>query len=201
MRHWQLLASGVDTMPLMAEIARQPELWHEDTFLRHYPQGPFGDTDSIMLRFPAQVKVKSDKVRQRYVDNKVAGYDAHDSVFYPPWYRLPAAQNHVFALMQVLKGVRLGRVLINRIRPGGEIFPHRDHHIHTSRWRRHHLVLHGHPGAHLFIGDQESGVEVVSMQTGMLFWFDNREEHRVINNSDDDRISMVIDIQTCDVVV
>ncbi|MDN7558225.1 aspartyl/asparaginyl beta-hydroxylase domain-containing protein [Burkholderia orbicola] len=196
MKHWHLMASGVDTMPLVAAIARQPELWSADTYLRHYPQGPFGDTDSIMLRFPKQVKLKSERQLERYKANRLPGHDQHESVFYPPWFSLPEAHQHVFALMSVVRGVRLGRVMINRVRPGGRIFAHRDSPEHTARWRRHHLVLHGKPGAMLRVAD-----ETIPMLSGMLFWFDNREEHEVVNNSDDDRISMVIDVQTCEVNV
>ena len=196
MRHWHLMASGVDTMPLVAAISRQPELWSEDTYLRQYPQGPFGDTDTIMLRFPKQVVLKSEKQLERYKANRLPGYDQHESIFYPAWNLLPEAHQHVFALMSVVRGVRLGRVMINRVRPGGRIYRHADTPEHTARWRRHHLVLHGRPGSTLSVAD-----EAIPMLTGMLFWFDNREEHEVINNSDDDRISMVIDIQTCEVKV
>jgi Aspartyl/Asparaginyl beta-hydroxylase len=196
MKHWHLMASGIDVMPLMSAIARQPELWTEDTYLRHYAQGPFGDTDSIMLRFPKQVKLKSERQLERYKANKLPGVDQHESIFYPPWFKLPEAHPHIRALMNITFGVRLGRVMINRIRPGGRIFAHKDRPEHTARWRRHHLVLQGRPGVNLRVADEQ-----ITMQTGMLFWFDNREEHEVINNSDDDRISMVIDIQTCEVVV
>jgi len=196
MKHYFTLATGIDTMPLMASIARQPELWKEDTYLRNFPQGPFGDTETIMLRFPRQVKLRSERALEKYKANRLPGYDQHESIFYPAWNRLPEAHAHVFALMNAVRGVRLGRVMINKIRPGGRIFRHRDTPEHTARWRRHHLVLRGRPGVVLSVGDEH-----VPMHTGSLFWFDNREEHEVVNNSDDDRISMVIDIQTCDVEV
>jgi hypothetical protein len=196
MRNFYTFATNIDTTPLMAAISRQPELWSEDTYLRHYPQGPFGEVESIMLRFPHQVKVKDDAELEAYKANCLPGHDQHESVFYPPWHKLPEAHAHVFALMSVVRGVRLGRVMINKVSPGGRIFAHQDTPEHTSRWRRHHLVLHGRPGAVI-----RAGSEQISMLTGMLFWFDNREEHEVFNNSDDDRISMVIDIQTCDIEV
>jgi len=51
MRNFQHIGVA-DTVPLMAEIARQPQLWKADTYLRDYPQGPFGDTETIFVRFP-----------------------------------------------------------------------------------------------------------------------------------------------------
>jgi hypothetical protein len=52
MNNFQKLASGVNILPLLLAIKRRPDLWKADTYLRDYPQGPFGDIESIILRFP-----------------------------------------------------------------------------------------------------------------------------------------------------
>ena len=51
MRHFHFLPPA-DVNALVLAIKRRPDLWKEDTFLRDYPQGPFGEIESIMLRFP-----------------------------------------------------------------------------------------------------------------------------------------------------
>jgi len=33
--------------------------------------------------------------------------------------------------------------------------------------------------------------------SGEVWWFDNTQEHEVMNNSADDRIVMIVDIRTC----
>jgi hypothetical protein len=55
MQYFQKLSQGIDVLPLLLGIKRRPELWQEDGYLRHYPQGPFGEVESIMLRFPQKV--------------------------------------------------------------------------------------------------------------------------------------------------
>ena len=65
MRNFLRIGQGTDVMPLLAAIARKPELWTADTYLRDYPQGPFGEVDSIMLRFPVKsVKETEEEVEE-----------------------------------------------------------------------------------------------------------------------------------------
>ena len=181
-------------MPLMLAIARRPELWKEDTFLRHYPQGPFGETESIMLRFPKIAdfsKDKSGKKMEKYKANLLPGYDQHESEDKPAFRLLTEARPIVFALMHTMAGERLGRVMINKIVPGGRIFPHADTPVHADYYSRFHVVLQSQPGVVFRTGDEQ-----VYMAPGEVWWFNNKLEHEVVNNSADDRIHMIIDIRT-----
>jgi len=94
-------------------------------------------------------------------------------------------------LMARVGGERLGRVMINKISPGGRIFPHCDTPAHVEYYRRFHIVLQSYVG-NVF----RAGKESVYMRAGEAWWFDNGQEHEVINNSTDDRINMVVDIRT-----
>jgi len=79
MENFLLLSQGIDTTPLMLAIRRQPELWKEDTYLRDYPQGPFGEIESIMLRF----QDRSGKAQQDALESASNGgpfYDQHESI-------------------------------------------------------------------------------------------------------------------------
>ncbi|WP_244201383.1 aspartyl/asparaginyl beta-hydroxylase domain-containing protein [Paraburkholderia rhynchosiae] len=184
----------VDVTPLMLAIRRRPELWQEDTFLRHYPQGPFGETESIMLRFPKIADFSRDKTgrkMEKYKQNLLPGYDQHESEDKPAFKVLTEARPIVFALMGSVQGERLGRVMINKIVPGGRIFPHADTPVHAEYYSRFHVVLQSQPGV-IFRCDDEQ----VYMATGEVWWFNNKLEHEVINNSADDRIHMIVDIRT-----
>lgn len=193
MNHFHFLANGLDVNPLVMAIMRRPELWKEDTYLRDYPQGPFGEIESIMLRFP----VKSVKETQAEADAFIKSHDPHESIDYPPYKLLHEARPLVMNLMTRVQGERLGRVMINKIAPGGRIFRHADTPEHCEYYTRFHIVLQGMPGAILRCGDFENDkVETINMNTGDVFWFNNALEHEVINNSKDDRISMVVDIRT-----
>lgn len=187
MRNFLRLAQSIDVTPLLLAIQRRPDLWKEDTYLRDYPQGPFNQIESIMLRFP----VKSVHETEEELRKHLSTYDQHENVDYPAYAVLAEARPIVMALMTRVGGERLGRVMINKIAPGGVIYPHRDTPAHTEYYSRFHIVLQSQAGVVFRAGDEQ-----VYMATGEAWWFDNKEEHEVINNSADDRIHMIVDIRT-----
>jgi len=187
MRNFLLLAQGVDVTPLLLAIRRRPDLWKEDTYLRDYPQGPFKQIESIMLRFP----VKSVHETEEELQNHLSTYDQHENVDYPAYKLLTEARPIVMSLMARVGGERLGRVMINKIAPGGVIFPHVDTKSHTDYYSRFHVVLQSQPGVYF-----RAGEETIYMAPGEVWWFDNAQVHEVINNSADDRIHMIVDIRT-----
>lgn len=187
MRNFLRIATGVNVMPLLAAICRRPELWKEDTYLRDYPQGPFGEIESIMLRFP----VKSVCETEEELQNHLSKYDQHENIDYPPYKLLPEARPLVMNLFAFVSGERLGRVMINKVAPGGRIYPHADTPAHTDYYTRYHIVLQS-PDDCLF----RAGDETVHMATGEVWWFDNKQEHEVNNHGDFDRIHMIVDIRT-----
>lgn len=187
MRNFLRIASGVNVTPLMLAIARRPDLWKADTYLRDYPQGPFGEIDSIMLRFPEKRVFEQEEEVAAYKRGEHF-YDQHESVSQPAMRMLPEAQALVNQVFAAVGGVRLGRVMINRIAPGGRIFPHADTPEHVAYYSRYHLVLQSEPGVVFRCGD-----ETAYWETGALFWFRNAEVHEVLNDSDSDRIHLVLD--------
>lgn len=189
MNNFQRITGGIDVMQLLLAIKRRPELWKEDTYLRDYPQGPFKQIESIMLRFPVKSVHETEEALKDHVT--AASYDQHENVDYPAYKLLPEARPIVMNLMAYVGGERLGRVMINKIAPGGVIYPHADTPAHADYYSRFHVVLQSQPGVVFRAGDEQ-----VYMGTGEIWWFDNKQEHEVINNSADDRIHMVIDIRT-----
>lgn len=187
MNNFQRIAGSIDVMPLLLAIKRRPDLWKEDTYLRDYPQGPFGEIESIMLRFPVKTVHETEEELQKHVTT----YDQHENVDYPAYKLLTEARPIVMNLMHYVGGERLGRVMINKIAPGGKIFPHADTPSHAEYYSRFHVVLQSQPGVIFRAGDEQ-----VYMGTGEIWWFDNKQEHEVINNSADDRIHMIVDIRT-----
>ena len=168
-------------VPLLNEIMRQEHLWKADTYLRDYPQGPFGDTETIFVRFPpASVSELERGLR-----------DQHECVWMDGAIHLPSARPLVLGLMAMVGGERLGRVMINKIKPGGRIYPHADTPAHAEYWDRYHMVLKSGPGCNFRAGD-----ETIHMPPCTVWWFQNAIEHEVVNNSADDRIHMVVDIRT-----
>lgn len=187
MKNFLRIAEGVDVMPLLLAIRRRPELWKEDTYLRDYPQGPFADIESIMLRFP----VKGVYETEQELQNHLSTYDQHESIDYPPYKLLTEARPIIMQLMNRVGGERLGRCMINKIAPGGRIYPHADTPSHCEYYSRFHVVLQAGPGCNFRCGD-----EVVNMAVGEVWYFNNALEHEVTNNGADDRIHLIIDVRT-----
>lgn len=187
MKNFMRLSAGVDINPLLLAVKRRPDLWKEDTYLRDYPQGPFNQIESIMLRFPEKGVYETEKELQDHLSK----YDQHENIDYPAYKLLPEARPLVMNLFNYVAGERLGRVMINKIAPGGVIFPHVDTKSHTDYYSRFHVVLQSQPGVVFRAGDEN-----IYMATGEVWWFDNSKEHEVINNSADDRIHMIVDVRT-----
>lgn len=190
MRNFLKISQGVDVIPLLLAIRRRPELWKEDTYLRDYPQGPFAHVETIMLRFPEKRVFAQEEELERYKRGE-HHFDQHENIDYPPYKILTEARPIVMGLMAVVGGERLGRVMINKIAPGGEIFPHADTPEHANYYSRFHVVLQSEPGNTFRCGDEQ-----LHMQRGEVWWFNNKLEHHVTNNSANDRIHVIIDIRT-----
>jgi len=189
MNNFLKLATNIDILPLRLALARQPELWHADTYMRDYPQGPFGEINSVLLRFPVKRVFEMEEDLANYNAGK-SQWDWHESVDYPAFDSLPEARPIIMALMARVNGERLGRVIINRVPAGSKIDAHEDTPIHTSYYSRFHVVLQSQPGVVFIAGDEQ-----VFMAPGEAWWFDNKTWHEVINNSAEERIHMVVDIR------
>lgn len=190
MKNFVHIASNVPVTPLTLAIARLEKshgVWKADTYLRDYPQGPFGQCESIILRFPPRSVHETEELLKQALVN----IDQHENVDQPVFKSLTEARPLVFNLMAAVEGERLGRVMINKLLPGGVIYPHADTPLHADYWDRFHIVLASAPGSNFRCGD-----EVVNMRTGDIWWFNNKLEHEVVNNSAHERVHMIIDIRT-----
>lgn len=190
MENFYKLAENINVTPLMLALHRlekSSNVWREDTYLRDYPQGPFGDCESVILRFPPRTVHETESALKEHREN----FDQHENVDQPSFKFLPEARPLVFSIMSYVQGERLGRVMINKINPGGCIYPHADTPAHAAYWDRFHIVLKSSPGV-----DFRCGEEHVYMPVGSAWWFNNLLEHEVRNNSAEERIHMIIDVRT-----
>lgn len=177
MKNFYCLTKGLPVVPLVAQLHIQ-DLWDKNTLRTTHPDSPHTQASDIWLRFN-EVQTDVTKV----VDDK-------ECIAYPAWDKLPDAQNLIFDLMRVVKGIRLGRCVITRLKPGAKIAPHKDEGAPAEYYQRFHIMLQNAPGSLFDCGD-----ETVYMEPGSAWWFDNQETHAVVNNSDTDRITMIVDIQ------
>lgn len=187
MKNFLRIATNVDPLPLLHAALARPSLWGAHRWRTEYVGTPHRDVSDIWLRY-------SDPDKTADAASTAAVQNDERPVFYPAWDALPQARPIVFALMRQVEAIELGRVLITRLRPGGRIEAHSDA---TGSYtdqvgRRYHVVLQGKPGSMFRAGD-----ETVCMQTGEVWMFDHLAEHEVWNNSDDDRIHLLVDLRLC----
>jgi hypothetical protein len=181
MRNFQKILQGLNVQPLLHNLQRRPELWNENRLRKDFPDSPHREVDDIWLRF------------QEAHEGDDLAFPIHklESVNWPAFRDLPSARPMIFGLMAFVEGERLGRVMITRLAPGKVIYPHIDGGDYASYYGRYHVVLQALPGC-----ATRSGTETVVMGPGEVWWFDNLQEHEVINQSADDRIVMIVDIRT-----
>lgn len=172
----KLLWSGLDVRPMQVALESHPELWDQRTE-RTTPEGsPHHGLSDIWARFAEPSTMQPD--------------GSHDSVWYPPADVLPVREI-VFPLMAAVQGERLGGVLITRIRPGQVCKPHTDPGWHARYYQKFAVQIAAAPGQAFHF----EGHELVT-KPGDIFWFDNSHTHWVTNESDTDRITMIVCIKT-----
>lgn len=157
------------------ELVVQEGLWNITPLRTDFEGSPFKECDDIILRF------------QEQLPPVVGDHECSNTVY---MFMLPAIREMVFDLMHRVNGTRLGRVLVSRLAPHGTIYPHEDEYNHAMYYDRYHIVLQGKPGSTFKCGDEQ-----VDMLTGEIWWFENALLHSVHNESDDDRIHVVVDIR------
>lgn len=120
-------------------------------------------------------------------DKTLAEYNQpHESVWYPVAYEIPELM--VLSMAVTPKGSTLGGVLITKIPPGGEVKPHADRGWHAEHYfDKRAIQLQGHKrqGFHF---------DNVSLypETGEVYAFDNSQVHWVTNESEIDRMTMIV---------
>ena len=165
-------------MPVLAALAARPDLWNANPLRTTYPDTPHREADDIWLRFNEMPENPEDVINDIQTNP------------YPAWTELPV-KDMVLNLMRAVGGTQLGRVLITRLAPGNEIYPHVDEGAPATFYQRFQIMLQCNPGVLFLCGD-----ETVQMRTGDVYWFDNAQEHAVLQNSNDDRIALICDIRT-----
>lgn len=114
--------------------------------------------------------------------------EPHESVWYPAAYEIPAIRLVVNDVLSNLDPVELGMVLITRIPPGGNVAPHVDEGWHATYYDdKYGVQLQGNEKQSFNFLDYS-----LVTHPGQVFWFDNSQEHWVINDSDEDRMTMIV---------
>jgi len=171
--------SSIDMTSVKKEIVENYNLFGE--FNARKEAGPIhAQMDDIWLRY-GEIKdmVKSGDY------SKIA--DEHDSI----WLKdLPECKKVCFKVMNLVDGERLGGVLITKLPPEGKILPHEDSGWHAEYYDKYFIPIQNGKGA--IFGFNEGVIEPAE---GDVWAFDNSHTHWVENNSNIERIAMIICIK------
>jgi Aspartyl/Asparaginyl beta-hydroxylase len=182
MKHFERVADGIDTKPFLDEIAANSDLWLVDAS-RQEKISTQRETQTITLRSHADQASLDSSVRRA----KPVGYRGRPSDMAS---RLPVASAFVDQLVRDMNGT-MGRAVMTNLRPQGVIYRHTDDGLYWLLRDRYHLVLKSVNGSHFIAGGEE-----VRMQQGELWWFDPTVPHEAFNDSDDERIHIIVDVKS-----
>ncbi len=177
MKHFQQICSGIDVLPLLLAIKLKPELWDRQTLRKDRPNNAHKQTQDIWIRFNDPKKV-----------NDPDFTEVHFPVWHPAYYELPQIRPIIFGLMARTEATQLGGVMITKIQPKGRVLPHTDLGWHPEFYPlKLYIPLQTNPSCINRVED-----ETVKMNTGECWFFRNTVEHEVINDGDDDRITLIV---------
>jgi|LakMenE01Jun11ns_1017448.scaffolds.fasta_scaffold9958406_2 hypothetical protein len=108
-------------------------------------------------------------------------------------YMYPQINSMIEWCYSVVNGKELGRIMVVKLLPGGRVIPHIDTGLYFQRYHRFHVPITTNSQV-LFIGPADN--KPIHMPKGILCQLMNRQLHGVENNSNDDRIHIIVDIDT-----
>jgi hypothetical protein len=187
MKYFHRIASTFKAEPVLEDLRSQPLLWSKSPRVT-FPGSPHVDTEDIVLRGPIGFEYKT--LPELHAELQCEDYPASGMMTKT----LVRARNLAWLLSPKETwphgGLRLGRVILTKIRPNLTIHPHRDEGPVPAFYRRIHLCVQGGDGNIFMIQG-----EVQVMQTGEIWECDVRKMHTVINLMDHDRIHLIVDIE------
>jgi len=172
------LANGIDVSEIKAELDANPDLWNKYGFRKTAPNTPHSQMSDIWVRAN-----KQENIGPKFCDEH-----------YPVWYeaskKLPATKKFIMDLMAWVGGENLGGVLITKVPPNYKIERHADTKWHAKFFDKFYLQIQGSP-EQAFVSEDHD----YRPNTGDVYWFNNTREHWVENNSNIDRITLIICIK------
>lgn len=170
-----------DVSRLQDQLTCQPQLWDAIRLRTAPAQSPHREVSDIWVRYNP-------------IENFHGDMQAFNAEHTPHWYpvaeQLPAARELAVEVMLDQSGFELGAVLITKIPAGCQVYPHIDQGWHARTFEKFAVQVKGHPRQAFHF----EGEDLITAP-GDLFWFDNAYPHWVTNDSDEDRITLIVCIR------
>jgi hypothetical protein len=174
----QALPWRLDVAPLVEQIEQHPEVWNTHRMRTEHYGTPHNGVSDIWVRYNDWANF----------DGDVAAFNGpHESVWYPVIAKIPGAWSLARKVRRLSGAAELGGVLITKIPPGGRVEPHIDRGWHAGHYRKFAVQLKGNAQqAFHFEGAS------LSAEPGETYTFDNSQLHWVTNDSDEDRMTLIV---------
>jgi hypothetical protein len=182
MKHFIKIAD-FNILPALLQLERHPELWNENRDRKDRKITAHSEMDDIWLRYRKRDELKQD-----------SDFLAKD--FYPVWYpaidKLFELRSIIMPVMNLTRGTHLGGCLITKLPPSGRILPHQDFGWHPEFFEtKVYVPLKSNSNCINYVEE-----EALNMKSGEAWIFNNQKIHSVENNSNDDRITLIISIHS-----
>lgn len=168
-----------DVTQALRELDAAPELWNEH---RQRLNGPHTDVSDIWVRY---------RPWNEYDGNPVFFNQPHKSEWYAGAAKIPAVRELAEQMFHLVSGAELGGVLITLIPAGGEVKPHVDGGWHAEYYRKFAIQLKGNEKQAFCFEDSR-----LSAEPGESYEFDNSKLHWVTNDSDEERMTLIVCVRT-----
>ena len=175
MRYFRKLAANHNVDHVLDEIAGHSSAWAVQTGRQRIRVQ--AEANAIPLRGLRRSQILGRRRR-----------DVHESRFTSLADRFPETISILRGFAKELGG-KPGRAKIALLPPAAKVLPHSDRGLYYKVRDRYHFVVQSRDGSLLRAGDEE-----VRMQTGELWWFDNKAIHSAMNESEHPRIHLIFDL-------
>ena len=181
----ELICDNLDVLSLQTELLNNYDEFDRIN-LRRLGNSPHKEMTDIWVRYNHIDNYHDDLLNSTSKFN-----DEHDSVWYPVIDKIPSAKKVIFNLMSQVNGERLGGILITKLNANGKIGKHTDNGWHAKYYDKFYVPVLNKEGSKFCFADGD-----INPKLGEAWWFDNSVVHWVENNTDSDRIAMIICIRT-----
>lgn len=179
------IADDFDVKPLRDRLVNTPGLFGK------YPYRGWGDSPHKSM---TDIWVHYHDIEPYLARGSLTGLsDEQEGVWYPVASQMPEVFPVVIKLMACVAAKRLGMVLVTKLPPGGRIEPHVDGGWHAQNYDKYFIPLLNRPGATFNFPDG-----AIAPKEGEAYWFRNDIPHWVENNSDSERIAMIVCVEPKD---
>lgn len=178
--HIEMLRKQAFDVQLLQEQLKRVS-WNEIRLRTEHPQSPHREVSDIWIRYNPISNFHGDM--QKFNDE-------HTAQWYPIAEHLSEAVHIANLLMTEMQGVALGAVLITRIPAWKQVYPHVDGGWHAKHFEKFAVQVQSNPRQAFCFN-----AERLITQPGDLYWFDNAHSHWVTNDSDENRITLIVCIR------